>query len=82
MRAKKAWRPFGISLVLLVSMLISAITPAAAQENLLTNGGFENGFHVQGGTPEVSVPNGWTAWWVQGTQQETNQGYLLRPEGS
>jgi LysM repeat protein len=80
MRAKKAWQPFGISLVLLACILLSAITPASAQENLLTNGGFEDGFHVQGGAPEVSVPNSWTAWWVQGTQQETNQGYLLRPE--
>jgi LysM repeat protein len=47
---------------------------------MLANGGFEGGFHIQGGAPEVSVPNGWTAWWVQGTQQQTNQGYLLRPE--
>ncbi len=54
--------------------------PARAQANLLTNGGFEDGFHVQGGAPEVSVANGWTAWWVQGTQQQTNQGYLIRPE--
>ncbi len=80
MKAKRAWRPYGLGLFLLACTLLSAITPAAAQENLLTNGGFEAGFHVQGGAPEVSVPNGWSAWWVQGTQQETNQGYLLRPE--
>jgi LysM repeat protein len=58
----------------------SGVGPARAQANLLSNGGFEDGFHVQGGAPEVSVANGWTAWWVQGTQQQTNQGYLIRPE--
>lgn len=58
----------------------SAVEQARAQTNLLANGGIENGFHIQGGAPEVLVADSWQAWWVQGTQQETNQGYLIRPE--
>jgi len=69
----------GLLLCVLLMGLLAA-EPAAAQDNLLTNPGFEDGFHVQGSAPEVSVANGWTAWWVQGTQQQTNQGYLVRPE--
>ena len=80
MSAYRAWRRWGLGLLMIACAFLPVIRPAAAQENLLTNGGFEAGFHVQGGTPEVSVANGWTAWWVQGTQQQTNQGYLVRPE--
>ena len=57
-----------------------AIPAGAAQANLLANPGFETGFYVQGGTAEVSVGNGWSAWWVQGSQEQVNQGYLVRPE--
>ena len=57
----------------------AAVSPAAAQTNLLFNPGFEEGFQLQG-APEVSVGTGWTAWWVQGGQAETAEGYLVRPE--
>lgn len=72
------WRLIGGGILLLGLML--GPRPAIADTNLLANPGFEAGFHVQGGAPEVSVPDGWTAWWVQGSQQQTNQGYLVRPE--
>ncbi len=77
----KFWRKV-LTCGLLAVFLVGAwpVAPAAAQSNLLTNSGFEDGFHVQGGAQEVSVANGWTAWWVQGGQGLTNQGYLVRPE--
>ena len=80
MKAQKAWWQWGLNVSLIICMLLLAVGPAAAQENLLTNAGFEDGFHIQGGAPEVSVADGWTAWWMQGSQQQTNQGYLVRPE--
>lgn len=75
------------NLVLIGTFLTALLMPgspdasvAAAAANLLQNPGFEDGFHVQGGAGEVSVADGWTAWWVQGSQQQANQGYLVRPE--
>ncbi len=47
--------------------------------NLLLNPGFEDGFS-QRGAGEVEVANGWFPWWVQGTPDQTNIGYLRRPE--
>ncbi len=77
----KKYPCFGVclSISLLLAGLLAA-GPVTAQESLLTNPNFEEGFHIQGGTAEVSVADGWTAWWVQGTQGQTNQGYLVRPE--
>lgn len=73
-------RQVGICLILCAALGgWPGVVPARAQTNLLENGGFETGFHIQGGAPEVSVADGWKAWWVQGTQQQTNQGYLIRP---
>jgi hypothetical protein len=49
--------------------------------NLLVNGGFEGGAHLQGAA-EVEVPNGWTAWWYEGPaihDDENLVGYA-RPE--
>jgi hypothetical protein len=81
MKAQKAWWQWGLNVSLITCMLLLTVGPAAAQENLLTNAGFEDGFHIQGGAPEVSVADGWTAWWVQGSQQQTNQGYLVQGRG-
>ena len=47
--------------------------------NLLLNPGFEDGFS-QRGAGEVVVANGWFPWWVQGTPDQTEIGYLRRPE--
>ena len=70
----------GLCLVVIVSGWAPAVVrPAAAQANLLANAGFEEGFNFQG-APEVSVGNGWTAWWVQGAPDRAAEGYLVRPE--
>ncbi len=47
--------------------------------NLLLNPGFEDGFS-QRGAGEVEVADGWFPWWVQGTPDQTEVGYLRRPE--
>ncbi len=47
--------------------------------NLLLNPGFEDGFSARG-AGEVEVANGWFPWWVQGTPDQTEKGYLRRPE--
>ena len=47
--------------------------------NLLLNPGFEDGFSTRG-AGEVEVANGWFPWWVQGTPDQTEVGYLRRPE--
>jgi hypothetical protein len=47
--------------------------------NLLRNPGFEEGFSERG-AGEVTVANAWEPWWVQGSEEQTSQGYLVRPE--
>ena len=47
--------------------------------NLLLNPGFEDGFSTRG-AGEVEVANGWFPWWMQGTPDQTEVGYLRRPE--
>jgi hypothetical protein len=49
------------------------------QQNLLKNAGFEEGFSERG-AGEVTIANGWEAWWVQGSADQTGKGYLRRPE--
>jgi LysM repeat protein len=80
----KGWARVGfIGLSVAVSLLSLwspfAVRPAAAESNLLVNPGFEEGFRLQGAS-EVSVGNGWTAWWIQGAAAQTADGYLVRPE--
>jgi LysM repeat protein len=70
--------------VCLVAILLpvswpTAVNPAEAQTNLMVNPGFEGGFQVQGAS-EISVGNGWTAWWIQGGASQTADGFLVRPE--
>jgi LysM repeat protein len=67
-------------LLMLVTAGLFPESGVQAEANLLRNPGFEEGFSLQAGVQEVSVPIGWTAWWVQGSTQETDQGYLVRPE--
>lgn len=83
MKTQASWWRRSLHSGMAVCVLLAGlwvVDPVAAQENLLSNSGFEEGFHVQGAAQEVSVANGWTAWWVQGSRQQTNQGYLVRPE--
>jgi LysM repeat protein len=80
----KSWARLGfVGLWLVASLLtcwsLAPVRPAAAQTNLLVDPGFEDGFQVQGAS-EISVGNGWTAWWIQGGTAQTVEGYLVRPE--
>jgi hypothetical protein len=70
------------TLILILLALVPLEVQAAApvqQQNLLKNSGLEEGFSERG-AGEVTVANGWEAWWVQGSPDQTGQGYLRRPE--
>ncbi len=47
---------------------------------MLENGSFEGTWRNWQGIRELTVPEGWTPWWAQGTPEQTAEGYLLRPE--
>ena len=66
--------------LILITPLLGLKTDVQGQAiNLLMNPGFEEGFS-QRGAGEVEVANGWVPWWVQGTPDQTEVGYLRRPE--
>ena len=67
-----------VTLLVLVPLGASAAPPAQGG-NLLKNAGFEEGFSERG-AGEVTVANGWEPWWVQGSKEQTDAGYLKRPE--
>ncbi|MFZ5918140.1 MAG: SdrD B-like domain-containing protein [Chloroflexota bacterium] len=74
----------GVASFLAVLTLLAPLTALRAEEqlqtvNLLLNPGFEDGF-TERGAGEVVVANGWFPWWVQGTPDQTDVGYLRRPE--
>jgi hypothetical protein len=69
---------------LLVTLLVfvplgALAAPPTQGGNLLKNAGFEEGF-TERGAGEVVIANGWEAWWIQGSDDQTGQGYLVRPE--
>jgi hypothetical protein len=65
---------------LLIFLPLEVLAAPPTQEgNLLKNAGFEEGFSERG-AGEVTIANGWEAWWVQGSSDQTGQGYLVRPE--
>jgi hypothetical protein len=43
-----------------------AAGPITRGPNILPNGSFEDGDNLQGGQPELQVPNGWTLEWDEG----------------
>jgi hypothetical protein len=68
-----------IAILLALAPVAVWASPTAQQPNLLKNPGFEEGFSARG-AGEVTVANGWEAWWVQGSKEQTDQGFLRRPE--
>lgn len=80
------WGVFRLAAAVALAAL-GALAPPAGPEtrvqgqtvNLLLNPGFEDGFS-QRGAGEVEVANGWFPWWLQGTPDQTDVGYLRRPE--
>lgn len=71
-----------VTLLLNVALLFGWPNRAAAQgPNLLANPGFEYPFHASlPGKDNCFIANGWTGWYVNGTKEETDQGYLRAPE--
>jgi hypothetical protein len=68
-----------VTLILIAPLSGSKADTQRQTVNLLLNPGFEDGFSSRG-AGEVVVANGWFPWWVQGTPDQTEVGYLRRPE--
>ena len=68
-----------------VQALPMAMTDQTTQDgefgkpNVLQNPDFEGAF-AERGAGEVAVAAGWHPWWVDGSDGETAEGYLFRPE--
>lgn len=71
-----------VTLLLSVALLIGWPSGVAAQgPNLLANPGFEYPFHASlPGKDNCFIAHGWTGWFLNGTPEETNQGFLRAPE--
>lgn len=71
-------------LVVLVGILFATLSltggQAKAQDNLLTNPGFEEGYFNQDGIPEIAVPNGWRMHWLNDVTFTRSNGVAARPE--
>lgn len=84
-RGKKLNICRALAAVVLAALALLAPLPGPGTDvqsqtvNLLLNPGFEDGFS-QRGAGEVEVANGWFPWWLQGTPDQTDVGYLRRPE--
>jgi len=46
----------------------------------IENASFDGAFVAYEGIGELSVADGWTPWWRQGTEDEVSQGFSKRPE--
>ena len=78
-------RIFCVLAILSVSAGLWAVGPhfeaaVLAQQNLLVNPNFDDGFYYADNVPEMQVANGWKPWWIEGSREETSKGYLHRPE--
>jgi len=70
-------------LLAVVALWVASPRPwpeAQTPENLLANPSFEDGFYYADNVPEMQMANGWKPWWIEGSREETSQGYLHRPE--
>jgi LysM repeat protein len=66
MRLKRyTWLVAGVVLVLTLVPIVALASPAGQEgQNLLTNPGFEGGWHWQGDSFLGKIADGWVAWWV------------------
>jgi len=70
-------RPFFLSATLVVYLLAAPATRAGT--NLLVNPGFENGYYLDSGIPELAVPNGWRLHYLDGVPfAGIAEGYVAR----
>lgn len=79
MKIKSIVLLFMLASILFVALSLSG-NQAIAQENLLTNPGFEGGYFNQDGIPEIAVPNGWKMHWLDGQTFPRSNGAAARPE--
>jgi hypothetical protein len=75
------WMALGLFAILSALFLVQPIAVASQGPNLLQNPGFELP-HVQSipGKENCFVAAPWSAWFIQGTEAETSQGYRFAPE--
>lgn len=80
--AKKGVRPIlrgSLVFVIVATLVLSAYPKAVqAQENLLRNGGFEQGWYDVSGTQQC--PNEWEMHWTEGEQMGDSNSLTVRPE--
>lgn len=68
----------GLGVALL--LILAHVSFATAQDgNLLVNGSMEGEYNAQDGIPQLQMPNGWRAWFIEGGGAEWAN---LRPEFS
>jgi len=64
-------------------LALGALLPVATladNPNLLQNGGFERPYISLPGKENCRIAAPWVAYWVQGSEDQTRQGYLVAPE--
>lgn len=66
--------------ILLPALLLCPSLALAQGPNLLQNPGFEQPYAVLPDKENCAIAAPWVAWWVQGTPEETSQGYRFAPE--
>ena len=63
-----------------VSLLVTPATALAQGPNLIQNPGFEQPYAILPDKENCAIAAPWIAWWIQGTPEETSQGYRVAPE--
>lgn len=83
MRTRQRLILFAMRSLLVLSVFMAYVPWSASAQgtNLLANPGFEPPFPASiPGKDNCFIAHGWTAWFVNGTKAETDQGYLKAPE--
>jgi hypothetical protein len=76
----------GFAGLIVVSLLTAGFSGAAVRgagaqgANLLSNPGFEGTYLNVGEFENMRVAAGWAAWWHNGTKDQYDAGYLMKPE--
>ena len=79
-RASKLLRAILASAAMLV-VLLALVPPGLAQgPNLLQNPGFERPYVALPAKENCRIAAPWVAWYIEGSKEETTQGYRLAPE--
>ena len=79
-RASKLLRRILASTGILVMLLMLAPIGLAQGPNLLQNPGFERPYVALPAKENCRIAAPWVAWYIEGSKEETSQGYRLAPE--